>query len=68
MSKTTYAAIVYLTAMIVRCATISAVLYFVYNAIAWEFNLPPFGYWVCLGVTYLIHAFREPLPEFEKTE
>jgi hypothetical protein len=28
-----------------------------WNAIAWECNLPQFGYWVCVAVFYVPYAF-----------
>ena len=33
---------------------IGAVLYATYTGIAWQFNLPTLGYWVCVGVAYTI--------------
>lgn len=68
MSEKVYNTIVSLTATIVYCLVTGAILYFVYNAIAWEFNLPQFGYWVCVGVTYIIYSFTNSFKKGQKTE
>lgn len=33
-----------------------ALLMVAWNAIAWEFNLPQFGYWICVCVFYVLRA------------
>lgn len=54
---------------VAKIVTIIAIAYFftpwifqlVYNKIAWDFNLPPFDYWVFVGIVYLIHnLFHSP--------
>lgn len=49
-------AMVNLLAAALASLIIGAVLYATYAGIAWQFNLPTLGYWVCVGVTYTIKA------------
>lgn len=36
------------------------ILMLVWNAIAWEYNQPQFGYWVCVGFYWLVRCVFSP--------
>jgi large-conductance mechanosensitive channel len=39
-----------------------------WNAIAWEFNLPQFGYWVCFCAYYVIRTIFSAKISLEKKD
>lgn len=45
-----------------------ALLMVAWNAIAWEFNLPQFGYWVCFCAYYTIRTIFSPRINIEKKD
>ena len=54
---------------IVTLAFVSLITYFVYNKIAWDFNLAPANYWTCVGTVYVLQKiFNAPQIEQKKQE
>ena len=43
------------------------VLMMVWNEIAYQYNQPEFGYWVSVGVCWLIHCITTPFPSHKKS-
>lgn len=43
------------------------VLMMVWNEIAYQYNQPEFGYWVSVGVYWLIHCFSTPFSSLKKS-
>lgn len=59
MKKTFYGigvAISAIIALIIPSLIGGALLMVAWNAIAWEFNLPQFGYWVCVCAYCVVHS------------
>lgn len=45
-----------------------AFLMIAWNAIAWEFNLPQFSYWICFCAFYVIRAIFMKVPNFKNND
>jgi predicted Kef-type K+ transport protein len=45
---------------IIIAGIIGLIAYFVYNVIAWNFNLAPLNYWTCAGVILTLRAIFQP--------
>ncbi len=43
------------------------ILMLVWNEIAYQYNQPEFGYWVCVGIYWLIHCFTSPFSSHKKS-
>lgn len=43
------------------------VLMMVWNEIACQYNQPEFGYWVFVGIYWLIHCITTPFPSHKKS-
>ena len=59
--------IVALIVIIARFILAPLCIMWTWNAIAWEFNLPPFGFWIPFGIC-MIHCLMQIKADFTRED